>query len=371
MAATKDDIGIHEYDASLNQVGNQWGNNPDPAILAESVGQEEWFETVVPGVIGLNGNNPGKGPGIIIRDIESSDIDMVWTAGLIGCMGLFIIGRDAAGQTDLFACHARHYNSADAITAPDNPMHLARQFVDTHQDVRVFWGTDFFFGERDVRVAIDKRNTAQQQLSNELGIWVRDSDCVVSKEHCFLPKLALLKDDKPKAAYDWVKSEEAAGRLAPRVRFSKSKCLTHFTPDKDILGALDLKQTKIRMDRAAKPRMIHQDNKRDTKLQVLHQVINAYHSGNFDILRYFAEHAKAQTAPYADSKSVNAWASSGESETATLCIRAYEDALAKIRAYEITGCGIRPDGQRIFDVEEFDKRFDAALEESRGEGAHP
>ncbi|STX28278.1 Uncharacterised protein [Legionella beliardensis] len=355
MASRESDV--HDRIRQLRQCGRHWGEDVNLGADSSRVGPDAWYETAVLGTVGLNGNNPGEGPGVIIRDIEHKDIDMLWTAGLIGCMGLAITGRDAEGRLDVFFSHARQYDKTTATTDAANPIHLAKEFVDSHDGVRVFWGTDFFVGH-DVSTAQVNRHKAQQKLSNDLGCWVRESDCVPASELVFLPKLGLLKQGKPAE----VQAELATDPdLAHKVEFSNSKRLSKFMPDPDISGRIELQLAELRMQRNARLRLYHQDGLRDNKIFVLQKVLDAYQVGNIDVLRHYAIHAKEKTSPFADPSGVNVWHAKEESKTAQLVQEAFADAHTKTYAMGEKGCGLKSDGSNIHNFKEFKE-----LDEERG-----
>lgn len=341
-----------ERQLQLVECGRHWGEEVDLRPFPHT-GPEGWFETSVPGTIGLSGNEPGPGPGIVLTDIEHSDVDMVWTDSLVGCMGLAIMGRTEDGRLDAFFAHARQYDKADAKTDPTNPIHLAREFVQSHREVRVFWGTDFYFGRRgadEYDEANIVRAAAQRQLSADLGCWVRASDCVVSDKMTLFPKEGLLRPGKPLEASDKLTKER---NLDEKKEFSQSKALERFVPDPDILGRMELHLAEIKMQRQAKMRLYHQDTKRDYKILILGQAIEAYRVGNIDVLRRYAQDAADKRGSFVDPKSVDAWhKQSGESATARLVQDAFADANQKTRNMNPTGCGLRENGDDVYDHEE-------------------
>ncbi|QRN03165.1 hypothetical protein GH742_04395 [Legionella sp. MW5194] len=336
----------------LAQCGSHWGEDISFGD-SDHTGKDEWFETAVPGTIGLNGSEPGPGPGIVLKDIENNPVEMVWTDSLIGCMGLAIIGQDKDGKTDAFFAHARQYDRADAATTPDNPIHLAREFVKSHDNVRVFWGTDFLHGCRtatDYSMAQVARENAQRKLSSDLGCWVRANDCLPSSSMTFLPKEGLLRPGKPLEVMGKLAKED---HLAEKKEFSDSKALKKFTPDTGILGRMEMHLAEIRMQRQCKMRLYHQDAKRDYKILILSQAIEAYRVGNIDVLRRYAQDAERNVGSFVDPKSVDAWhKTSGESVTARLVQDAFADARDKTRSMNATGCGLREDGNDVHDYEE-------------------
>lgn len=175
---------------TLFRCGGHWGEETvisEENGVSELIGETDWFETAVAGAIGLDGRHPGKGPGIIIKDVDKSNIEILWTNALTGCMGLAILGTDKIdGTRDAFFAHARHYDKDRAVEEVDNPMRLAHEFVNTHTNIRVFWGTDIFFG-RSAAEGDAARREAQRKLSRELGCWVRENDFVMSRELTFFP----------------------------------------------------------------------------------------------------------------------------------------------------------------------------------------
>lgn len=354
----------------LSRCGNHWGEEalvPEREAVVERMGDPHWFETAVPGVVGLNGNETGKGPGIVIRDVENSGIDILWTEGLTGCMGLAILGTDEQGKRDAFFSHARHYDKAVAVDEEDNPMRMAREFVRTHKDIRVFWGTDFNFG--DPKQGPEKKAQAQMKLSRELGCWVRENDCVVYSQLSFFPKLGLMTYGKPQEAVARLESKD----LETEMRFSRSKCLKDYAPDPVLLGEMEERLRELRMDRQAFFRLRHQDSKRDNKIEILSRVIEAYKVGNLDVLHYFKRSAEQRDNPFLDAASVNAWESRRKEgrTTSQLVEGAFTDALEKIRAMNPQGCGVWESGQSIYNAKDYGKAFPVdEPSEREGLGAH-
>lgn len=336
----------------LRQCGKFWSYASETIAEYPHCGETTWFETHIPGVIGLNGNHPGPGPAVIISDIEHAKIDILWSAGFTGCMGLAMLGKNDDGSMDAFFCHARAYDNERAFSDESNPMHLAKQFVDEHQKLRILWGTDFHFGNANHLDGQAARQRAQRWLSQQLGIWVRESDCVAYQKLCFIPKLKLLFAGSPNEAEQWVSSQNPQD-LRDRIDFSNSQYLSEFTPDENIETRLQFHLEKLRMQKASKLRDYSQDGKRNHKITVLSQVLSAYRCGNFDVLRNFAMHARHNTSPFRDQAAKNTWQARGQSATAQLVIDAFDDALSQIRSQDDYGCGLREDGQNVFNAQEF------------------
>lgn len=342
---------LKKFGVELKLCGTQWGTHVDLSgfgSIKAYTGKESWIETAVKGVIGIHGNEPGNGPGILIQDVEHTNIDIIWTSGLIGCMALAIQGRDKNGLLDVFFCHARKYDEKDAINNPDNPMKLARDFIKTHDDIRVFWGTDFNFGVKDFSGPLKKSET-QKLLSKELGCWVRNNDCVVSQELVFFPKLGIMKEGSPRKAYQWACSQQ----IALRSEFSKSMVLSLFIPDSMILKKLEKHLIQLQNDRSSAFRFYLYDSRRTNKINVLKQVLDAYKVGNFDVLRHFARAAEKKLSPFVDPDAVNTWSARKESLTAKLVLETYLDTREKILAMGQNGCGLRADGNDISSYSEY------------------
>lgn len=356
---------LREFGSELTTCSTRWGQDVHlSSPIASHTGSEGMFETAVPGVIGMHGNEPGAGPSVVIKDIENSGIEMLWTKGLVGCMCIAIIGKDEGGKLDAFFCHARKYDLKGAVNDPDNPMFLARQFIEKHNDIRVFWGTDFSYGLRDSSGPA-KRHAAQVILSNELGFWVRESDCVVFRELVFLPRLGILRDGNPKEVYEWAKRQEMTGNLQVMKEFSLSKGLGKFTPDPLILKKLEDHLTVIKNDRESYIRFYFHDSRRTNKILVLAQIVDAYKAGNLDILRIFAKSAQEKSSPFRDASAVNVWSAAGESATAKLVIEAYNDAVSKIAAMGANRCGLRENGDDIFNYQEYQEALTGPRETAK------
>lgn len=344
-------VALRTFGIELKKCGSLWGKNVDLSDLGPIkayIGKESWIETSVKGVIGIHGNEPGKGPGIMLQDIEHSDIDMIWTGGLIGCIALAISGRSKDGTLDAFFCHARKYDEKEAIKNSDNPMKLAHDFVKSHDDIRVLWGTDFNFGTKGFS-GQHKRNEAQKLLSRELGCWVRTNDCIVARELVYFPKLGIMKDGSPIKAYKWAASQD----LVSRSEFSRSMSLAKFVPDSITLDKLEQQLTGLKKDRASLFRSYLYDSKRSNKISILEQVLTAYKVGNFDILRHFAHSAEKKSSPFIDPKAAHAWGTREKSTTATLVMEAFSDAKDKILEMGEHGCGLRDSGQDISSHDEY------------------
>lgn len=342
---------LRKFGSELRQCGFRWGEDVDlsgSSIIKRYVGQSTWIETAIEGVIGMHGNEPGKGPAIIIQDVEHSDIEMIWTNGLIGCMCIAITGRDEFGKLNVFFTHARSYDSKDAINDPTNPMHLACIFIESHRNIRIYWGTDFNFGVNGF-AGYAKRIEAQKLLSNALGYWFRESDCVTARSLVFFPKFGILKDGNPREAYAWARSQD----LNARYEFSRSKELSQFIPDPNILKEIHDHLIKIQNDRTSWVRFYLYDARRSNKIIVMEYIINAYLVGNLDILRYFAKHAVNKSSPFIDESGANAWDSLDASATRSLVLKAYHDAKQKIQTMGMNGCGLNPDGSDIHTFKEY------------------
>ncbi|KTD06536.1 hypothetical protein Lgra_3313 [Legionella gratiana] len=323
---------------NLSQCGRHWGKEVDLSQITHFSGKFDSLETSINGVLGLNGNEPGQGPFCILHNIENSPIDMIWTTGLTGCMGLAITGRDSLGQLNVFFSHARHYDKADAAHDEENPIYWARRFIQQHQDVRIFWGSDFFFGTRYMYEGTHHRQQAQIKLSNALGCWVRLNDSVISKELVFLPKLGLLKPGRPSEVYVQLEKEKD---LQHKIAFSQSKCLRQFEFDRALKENIDQQLQRAKKARNKSIRFYFQDQFRDTQIAVLQLLSDAYHVGNFDIIQYLAVFARKKESPFSGPKT------GISSNTAKLILAAFEDSLEKIRNMNQNGCGLAENGFQI------------------------
>ncbi|MCE0724298.1 hypothetical protein [Legionella resiliens] len=349
-------ISIREFGKELNQCGSHWGKNVDlsgAGPIKVYTGEESWMESAIDGVIGLHGNEPGNGPAVIIKDIKHAGVDLLWTSGLIGCMALAILGTDAESKQDVFFCHARKYDAKNAIKTPGHPMKLARDFVQSHNEIRVFWGTDFNFGVKDFS-GPHKKNEAQKLLSRELGCWVRNIDCVIAKELVFFPKLGIVKDGSPREAYRWIRSED----ITLRTRFSSSMALSPFIPNRDLLRKLETHLAELKNDRSSWFRFYLYDSRRSNKIRALNQILDAYRVGNLDILRHFAQNANNKTSPFLDPNAVNTWSPKNKSITAKLALATFYDAKDKILEMGASGCGLRSDGSSISSHHEYRQRLE-------------
>ncbi|MCE0721892.1 hypothetical protein [Legionella resiliens] len=342
---------------TLYSCDHYWGNDVS-FPKGTQVGKDSWFETKIDHVIGLSGNDTGEGPGLVIEDIEHSDVDMLWTSGLNGCMGLAILGiNPVTKKTDVFFTHARHYEKNDATTDKDNPMSLARQFVQSHEGIRVFWGTDFtkYGSQTDA-----KRQEAQKKLSNTLGCWVRSDDCFNTAEMTFFPKHSLLIPKLPPSAYKDYKEDNNRER---KKEFSDSKQLGEYKPDPSIEGEIRLHIAALRKDRTSSARLYHQDKKRDLKIQALTEILEAYHVGNYDVLRQYQRAAEENKSPYMDPDGKKIWDST-QGKTVELAQKAAQDAFNKIRDMGKDGCGLQENGEPIPTYRQYHPKTNSELSSS-------
>jgi hypothetical protein len=378
MAARSEDMRfVREYDRmTLARCGKNWSLDSNMALFQETDFvrgndqdfSDDMFDTSIDGVIGISGRKESsKGPGFILRNIDSSEIDMVWTDSLQGCMGLAIYGRNKeTGSVDVFFGHARRYDAPDATTDAQNPMSLAKRFVDSHTQLRVFWGTDFLAQVGgDTNQMRSAQDYAQQVLSSKLGIWCNNEDRMFGKELAFLPKLGLMRPGTPNEVFADI-NQMSDNELQSRRAYSASKALEPFHPNSDILGRLQLKHEELKVTSMFNPHK----QRRNFKLKVIDAVIKAYKVGNFDILRTFQRSAVAGTAPFGDKDSVSAWKAMGESEVKGLCIEAYDDALGKIRALEQLGCGLRENGEGYYDHRSYTQAQRQQQDDTSNEGIH-
>ncbi|KTD68654.1 hypothetical protein Lste_1812 [Legionella steelei] len=334
---------LESVKSKLNGCGHHWGTDFHLSGTTAYVGQDTWYETQIPYLVGLNGNNPGPGPGLILEDVENKDIHMTWTPGLTGCMGLAILGRnEKTGKIDLFFAHARQYDQVNATEDPKNPMFLARNFVKSHGEIRVFWGTDFFHGH-SLQEGQAKRQEAQRKLSTELGCWVRNDDCIVTSDLTFFPKIGLPLVGSPATAYKDLTQDRD---LAAKIAFSESKKLDKFTPDDKIVGKIQLHLVELKEKRYTHPRLYHQDNTREMKITALTQILEAYKVGNYDVLRHYARHAENNTSPFAAPEGKDVW-SSKKGTTKMLAQLAARDIYQKISVMGYDGCGLQKDMEPI------------------------
>ncbi|MCW8385110.1 hypothetical protein OQJ15_02200 [Fluoribacter dumoffii] len=238
--------------------------------------------------------------------------------------------------------HARQYEKPDATTDPENPMSMAREFVRSHEEIRVFWGTDFYKGctPKEGQAA---RQEAQRKLSTQLGCWVRDNDCVVASDLTFFPKVGLMLPDKPQTAYkELIKDKDLPAKIA----FSESKKLDKFIPDPEVESKIRLHLSTIKAARNKWARWVHLDSVRELKIIALTHIVEAYKVGNYDVLRHYAQHAHNQTSPFADPDAKSVWRSQ-EGTTRKLAEMAHKSAYEIISAMGQNGCGLNKDGEPI------------------------
>ncbi|MDI9817818.1 MULTISPECIES: hypothetical protein [unclassified Legionella] len=187
------------------------------------------------------------------------------------------------------------------------------------------------------------------------------SDCVPSGQLVFAQKLGIMRYGTISEAAEWIRTHEPR----ERARFSQSKGLDRFIPDPDIIGRLEIQLMELRAARSATFRHYAHDSRRDHKILALNQILAAYHVGNFDILRYFARSAANNDSPFQDRTADDTWKPFGKSVTATLAQEAYRDALDKIRVMGMHGCGLRADGDEIYDHREYRHAVAAAEDAAR------
>lgn len=198
--------------------------------------------TKTPGVIGLGAPEHCGGMAVVIENIEDTDIDLLWTDGLCGCLAVAIIGiNEKTGKKDVFFTHASYWDTADATTNKNNPIYYARQFVNSHGPCRILIGTDIEKLQRGgYNMAYAKR-----KLSKDLG-------CPVSCEAAhhtlsFFPKLGIIQLGNPATAVHNLK-RESPKNLLKHIAESEKKFYLHPEPNRELLvelqdAILDAKNT--------------------------------------------------------------------------------------------------------------------------------
>lgn len=179
--------------------------------------------TKTPGVIGLGAPEHCSGMAVVIENIEDTNIDILWTDGLAGCLAIAIIGlNEKTGKKDIFFSHASYWDAEDAATNKDNPIYYARQFVDSHGPCRILIGTD-----------IEKLNRAGYNMAYAKYKLSKDLGCPVTCEAArhtlsFFPKLGIMRIGNPATAVYHLKRQDPTDLLR---QLSESEEKFYFHPE--------------------------------------------------------------------------------------------------------------------------------------------
>lgn len=188
--------------------------------------------TKTPGVIGLGAPEHCSGMAVVIENIEDTDIDILWTDGLAGCLAIAIIGlNEKTGKKDIFFSHASYWDTEDAAANKDGPIYYARQFVDSHGPCRILIGTDI---EKLNRAGYNMAY-AKRKLSKDLGCPVL---CEAARHTLsFFPKLGIMKIGNPTTAVYHLKKQDPSDFLRQTTE-SEKKFYLHPEPNQRLLAEL-------------------------------------------------------------------------------------------------------------------------------------
>jgi hypothetical protein len=198
--------------------------------------------TKTSGVIGLGAPEHCSGMAVVIESIEDTNIDILWTDGLAGCLAIAIIGlNEKTGKKDIFFSHASYWDTEDAATNKNNPIYYARQFVDSHGPCRILIGTD-----------IEKLNRAGYNMAYAKCKLSKDLGCPVTCEAArhtlsFFPKLGIMQLGNPATAVNNLKRKNPKDLLR-NIAESEEKFYSHPEHDRGLLvelqdAILDAKDT--------------------------------------------------------------------------------------------------------------------------------
>jgi len=190
--------------------------------------------TKTPGVIGLGAPEHCSGMAVEIENIEDTDINILWTDGLAGCLAIAIIGiNEKTGTKDIFFTHASHWNHADAVSNKENPIYYARQFVDLHGPCRIVIGTDV---EKLKHSGYDM-TYAKRKLCKDLGCPVLCESAYATLS--FFPKLGIMIKGNPATAVYQLREKNPTDFLN-QLAECKEKFYSHPKPNPELLDQLQV-----------------------------------------------------------------------------------------------------------------------------------
>lgn len=119
---------------------------------------------------------------------------------LMGCMGIMILGRDrTSGKVDFIGTHSSRYSDNYAEYNRYHPIFYLREFVATHDEVKVYCATSFVFGSLMSGVLKEyKPEEARAILSDKINYEIARENIFDSSGFVFFPGLGLML----KGSYD-------------------------------------------------------------------------------------------------------------------------------------------------------------------------
>ena len=224
----------------------------------------------------------GAGPSIIVRDLSKTNLQMIWTDGLIGCMGLAIVGYDKATQReDLFFSHARQWDDQSELSQT-NPIVLARAFIKSHDHIRIFWGTQTH-SQNHVSYTTEEQ---QRMLSNQLGVWAEMENNVAASCLGFSIRhramMHIANKTQPTHEKNFYIARTRRWNIATHNKI-KNTYKSPFAPD--FQREFQLKTIYHSIGKYVQKLFCWDRTKKRMKLSLIQKLMNAYHIGNMDVLR--------------------------------------------------------------------------------------
>ncbi|AJC48454.1 hypothetical protein IB642_03220 [Allofrancisella guangzhouensis] len=281
------------------------------------------------------GSEKTSGCAVFIPNIELSRITTISTHSLTGCQCIAIYGRSQYGSVNVFFAHSRLYDKSD-----DEIINKAREFIKTHHQNQIYWGTDFSAVVNADRLH-DFICETQITLSINLGCWARLSHCIRTHETTFFPHLGFATAGNHYKALQNLNK----GWLNNDIINSKYSTIETFEPNITIISTIN-KHLKLLNEKSNSFfRRVWHDQRRERKILVLNDLLTSYCCGNLDRLVGMRKNTEQQ---YNDL----AWLGTNNT-TKRLVIQATEDAISRTRAFDkVNYCGIKEDGSEYFRNEE-------------------
>lgn len=113
---------------------------------------------------------------------------------LMGCMGVMMLGINRiSGKVDFIGTHSSRYSDSFAESNAYHPIFHLREFVATHDEVKVYCATSFTFGSLMSGVVKEyKPEEARSILSEKLNHDIPSDNIFDSNGFVFFPKLGLM-----------------------------------------------------------------------------------------------------------------------------------------------------------------------------------
>ncbi|QIV93902.1 hypothetical protein [Allofrancisella frigidaquae] len=267
------------------------------------------------------GSEKTSGCAVFISNIEFSHITTISTHDLTGCQCITIYGRSQHGTFDIFFAHSRLYDKYD-----DEIIKKAREFIKTHNQNQLYWGTES-------RLDTNPRD-AQIKLSKNLGCWVRDSHYIGTKEITFFPTLGFATEGYREKAVRYLRN----GWLDSGIIESKQHTIEAFEPAPEISEEIQEYLKGLEKKNGKFFRRVWHDSRRKDKIDKMNRLLPSYRCGNLNVLIDMQKNT--------EDISVQGWKGIKAKQ---LTIKAARDAVARTRALDPNyNCGIKKDGTEIF-----------------------